>query len=310
MNLRGFFLFPGQGAQVIGMAKDCADAGGYAKSLFEEADEVLGFKLSDIIFSGDDAELAKTENCQPALLVSSLAIFETLRERCNVEISGAAGLSLGEYTALVCLGAMDFADAVQLVRKRGQLMEKAGEGTESGMASILGLDDVLVERVCEDASEVGVVVPANYNCPGQLVISGEKAAVQKAIELAKDAGAKRALELNVSAAFHSPIMEPAREGLAAALADVPIREFEGVFINNADATQLTTPAEIRESLARQLVSPVRWTQSMQLASKLGDKIYYECGPGKVCQGLMKRIDRECDVTSVNSLKVVEELEDQ
>ncbi len=310
MNISGFFLFPGQGAQIIGMAKDCFEAGGYAKSLFEEADEVLGFSLSDLVFNGDEDVLARTENCQPALLVSSLALFETLRERCNVEVSGAAGLSLGEYTALVSLGAMDFADAVQLVRKRGQLMEQAGEGKDTGMVSVIGLDDVLVERVCEDASEFGVVVPANYNCPGQLVISGETKALEKAMELAKEAGAKRALPLNVSAAFHSPIMEPAREGLAEALREVPIREFEGRFVNNADAKVLKDAEEIRESLARQLVSPVRWTQSMQVASAGGDKIFYECGPGKVCQGLMKRIDKDCDVTSVNSLAVVEHLQDQ
>ncbi len=310
MNISGFFLFPGQGAQVIGMAQDCFEAGGYAKSLFEEADDILGFSLSELVFSGDEAELAKTENCQPALLVSSLALFETLRERCNVEITGAAGLSLGEYTALVSLGAIDFADALVLVRKRGELMEAAGAGKDTGMASILGLEDILVERVCEDASESGVVVPANYNCPGQLVISGEKVAVEKAMELAKEAGAKRALPLNVSAAFHSPIMDSAREGLAKALEEVSIREFEGTFINNADAKVYKNPDEIKESLARQLVSPVRWTQSMQLASKLGNKMYYECGPGRVCQGLMKRIDQGCDVTSVNSLKVIEALQEQ
>ncbi len=310
MNIRGFFLFPGQGAQVIGMARDCFDAGGYAKSLFEEADEALGFSLTDIVFNGTDEDLARTENCQPALLVSSLALFETLRERCNVEITGAAGLSLGEYTALVALGAIDFADAVRLVRKRGELMEKAGEGKDTGMVSILGLDDVLVERVCEDASDFGVVVPANYNCPGQLVISGEKKALEKAMELAKEAGAKRVMALNVSAAFHSPVMDAARLGLAEALKEVPVRSFEGRFINNADAKEIKDADAIKESLARQLVSPVRWTQSMQLASGGGDKIYYECGPGKVCQGLMKRIAADCDVTSVNSMAVIEDLQDQ
>lgn len=310
MNIRGFFLFPGQGAQVIGMAKDCFDAGGYAKSLFEEADEALGFSLTDIVFNGTEEQLARTENCQPALLVASLALFETLRERCNVEITGAAGLSLGEYTALVALGAIDFADAVRLVRKRGELMEKAGEGKDTGMVSILGLDDVLVERVCEDASDYGIVVPANYNCPGQLVISGEKKALEKAMELAKEAGAKRVMALNVSAAFHSPVMEAARNGLAEALKEVPVRSFEGRFINNADAKEIKDADAIKESLARQLVSPVRWTQDMQLASGGGDKIYYECGPGKVCQGLMKRIAADCDVTSVNSMAVIEDLQDQ
>ena len=310
MNISGFFLFPGQGAQVLAMARDCFEAGGYAKSLFEEADDILEFSLSDMIFNGTEEILARTENCQPALLVASLAFFETLRERCNVEISGAAGLSLGEYTALVALGAVDFADALILVRKRGELMEAAGAGKDSCMASVLGLEDVLVERVCEEASDAGIVVAANYNCPGQLVISGERAGVEKAMELAKEAGAKRAIMLKVSAAFHSPIMESARAGLAEMLQDVPIREFSGRFINNADARILSGADEIRESLARQLVSPVRWTQSMQLAVQSGDRIFYECGPGRVCQGLMKRIDRKCDVTSINSLKVIEDLQEQ
>ena len=310
MNISGFFLFPGQGAQLIGMAQDCFEAGGYAKSLFEEADEILGFSLSDLVFNGKAEELAKTENCQPALLVSSLALFETLRERCNVEITGAAGLSLGEYTALVALGAIDFADALILVRKRGELMEAAGAGKDTVMASVLGLEDVLVERACEDAAELGVVVAANYNCPGQLVISGERIAVEKAMELVKEAGAKRVIALNVSAAFHSPIMQPAKVGLAKVLEEVTIREFEGIFINNADAKVYRNPDEIKDSLARQLISPVRWTQSMQLASRMGQNMYYECGPGKVCQGLMKRIDRGCDVTSVNSLKVIESLQEQ
>lgn len=310
MNISGYFLFPGQGAQVIGMAQDCVKAGGYAKSLFEEADEALGFSLSDLVFSGTEEELAKTENCQPALLVASLSYFETLRERCNAEITGASGLSLGEYTALVALGAMDFADAVRLVRLRGQLMEKAIQGKDSGMLSVIGLEDAKVEEICEEAASAGVIVPANYNCPLQLVLSGENKALEKAEDLAKKAGAKRAVRLKVSGAFHSPLMEPARAELAKALADIPICEFSGKFINNADAKYLKEPDEIKESLARQLVSPVRWTQSMQLASADGEKFFYECGPGKVCQGLMKRIDPTCDVTSINSLLAVEDVENQ
>jgi len=310
MNISGYFLFPGQGAQVVGMAQDCVKAGGYAKSLFEEADEVLNFSLSKLVFSGTEEELAKTENCQPALLVASLALFETLRERCNVEITGASGLSLGEYTALVALGALDFADAVRLVRLRGQLMEKATAGRDSGMLSVIGLEDSVVEGICAEAAADGVIVPANYNCPKQLVLSGEMPAIEKAEALAKKAGAKMAVRLKVSGAFHSPLMEPARKELAKALAEVPICDFSGKFINNADAKFLKEPEEIRESLARQLVSPVRWTQSMQLAAANGDKIFYECGPGKVCQGLMKRIDATCDVTSVNSLLVVEDIEEQ
>lgn len=310
MNISGYFLFPGQGAQEIGMARDCVNAGGYAKSLFEEADEVLGFSLSDLVFNGTDADLAKTENCQPALLVAGLAIFETLRERCNVEITGASGLSLGEYTALVALGALDFADAVRLVRLRGKLMDDAGKSKNSGMLSIVGLEDAQVEQICVEANSAGIIVPANYNCAKQLVVSGEIKALEKAEDLAKKAGAKMTVRLNVSGAFHSPIMAAARAGLAEALKEIPLCDFEGRFINNADAKVLKNPEDIRESLARQLVSPVRWAQSMKLAVEHGDKFYYECGPGKICQGLMKRIDPTSDVTSVNSLAVVEEIEEQ
>ncbi|GHS92431.1 malonyl CoA-acyl carrier protein transacylase [Planctomycetales bacterium] len=309
MNISGYFLFPGQGAQVVGMAKDCFDTGGYAKSLFEEASDVLGFSLEKLVFAGDEAELARTENCQPALLVASLAYFETLRERCNVEVTGASGHSLGEYTALVAIGALDFAAAVKLVRLRGELMEKAAAG-KGGMTAIIGLADETVEQICADAGDAGVIVAANYNCPKQLVVSGEIAALEKAEMLAKKAGAKIVTRLKVGGAFHSPLMEAARASLADALRETQVCEIGKKFINNADAKILREPESLRESLARQLVSPVRWTASMQLASSTGDKFFYECGPGKVCQGLMKRIDATCDITSVNSMAAIEDIEQQ
>lgn len=309
MAVKGFFLFPGQGAQTIGMAKDVVESGGRAAALFEEASEILGFDLGQMVFEGDNETLARTENCQPALLVASLALLETLRERCTVEMTGAAGLSLGEYTALVALDVMDFADAVRLVRRRGELMEESGRGKDSTMASIIGLDADVVEKVCKEASAAGVVVPANYNSPGQLVISGERAGVEKASELCKEAGAKRALPLNVSAAFHSPVMDAAQEGLCKALADVPLREPAARFINNADAKELSDPEQIRGSLARQVVSPVRWEQSCQLALGLGETAFFEVGPGKVCQGLMKRIDRGASVTGVSTLEQIDALAD-
>ncbi len=303
----GFLLFPGQGAQKVGMAKDVVDLGGHATALFEEASEILGFDLGKMVFEGDEETLARTENCQPALLVASLALLETMRERVGLQITGAAGLSLGEYTALVALDVIDFADAVRLVRTRGELMEEAGRGKDTGMVSVIGLEDAKVEEVCKQAASEGVIVPANYNCPGQLAISGEKKALEKVIELAKAAGAKRALPLNVSAAFHSPIMEPARAKLAAILADVPLHEPSGRFINNADAAELSDPEAIRESLARQLVSPVRWTRSMQTLTQSGEMVFFEVGPGKVCSGLMKRICPEAVVSSISNLGDIEAL---
>ncbi len=302
-----FLLFPGQGAQKQGMARDVYEAGGYATALFDEASEVLGYDLKEMIFHGDAATLARTENCQPALLVASLALLATLQERRSVEIRGAAGLSLGEYTALVALESIDFADAVRLVRRRGELMEEAGRGRETGMVSIMGLESLEVERIAAESADAGLVVPANYNAPGQLVLSGESGALEKAVRLAKEAGAKRAIPLQVSAAFHSPVMEPARLQLLRELKDVPVRPPSGLFVNNADARALLEPEVIRESLARQLVSPVRWEQSMRLVTGEGVTTFFEIGPGTVCKGLMRRIAPDAQVTSINSLESIEQL---
>lgn len=309
--IKGFFIFPGQGSQTVGMAKDAYEAGGHAVALFEEASEILGFDLADLAFNSDEATLAKTENCQPALLVASLALLDTLHERKQVKVTGAAGLSLGEYTALTALEAIDFADAVRLVRRRGELMEEAGRGQDAGMASVIGLEAPAVEDVCRRVTEsgVGIVAPANYNCPGQVAISGSKQALEKAAEELKNAGARRVLTLNVSGAFHSPYMEKARAGLEAELADIAMRNPNAKFINNADAAVLTDPEIIRESLARQLVSPVKWEQCCRLAVGQGDTVFYEVGPGKVLAGLMKRIAPDAKVVSLNTLAEIEALAD-
>ncbi len=309
--IKGFLLFPGQGAQVVGMAKDAYEAGGHAVALFEEAAEILGFDLADMVFNSDAETLAKTENCQPALLVASLALLDTLRERKQVKVTGAAGLSLGEYTALTALEAIDFADAVRLVRRRGQLMEESARGQETGMASVIGLESAAIEEVCAriTASGVGIVVPANYNCPGQVAISGSKAALEKAGEELKAAGARRVLPLTVSGAFHSPFMEGAKKGLEEALSEVSLRNPMAKFVNNADAAVLTDPEAIRESLARQVVSPVKWEQSCRLIVGQGDTVFYEVGPGKVCAGLMKRIAPEAMVVSINTLADIDQLQD-
>jgi len=309
--IKGFLLFPGQGAQVVGMAKDVYDTGGHAVALFEEASEILGFDVADMVFTTNAETLARTENCQPALLVASLALLDTLRERKQVKVTGAAGLSLGEYTALTALESIDFADAVRLVRKRGELMEESARGQDTGMASVIGLESAAVEDVCArvTASGVGVVVPANYNSPGQVAISGSKAALDKAGEELKAAGARRVLPLAVSGAFHSPFMDAAKKGLETALAEVALRNPMAKFVNNADAAVVTDPEMIRESLARQVVSPVKWEQSCRLVVGQGDMIFYEIGPGKVCSGLMKRIAPEATVVSVNSLADIEQLPD-
>jgi [acyl-carrier-protein] S-malonyltransferase len=308
LGLKGFLLFPGQGAQEVGMARDAYEAGGHAQALFEEASEILGFDLPELVFSGTAETLAQTENCQPALLVASIALLETLRERRKLAITGAAGLSLGEYTALVALDAIDFADAVRLVRRRGELMENSGRGKDTGMSSVLGLDAAQVEAICREASAAGMVVAANFNSPGQVVISGDQNGLAKAAELAKAAGAKRVLPLKVSAAFHSPVMNEARDGLRQALADVSIREPNGLFINNADAKAMSDPEEIRDSLARQVVSTVRWEESCRLLSAKGEKFCYEIGPGSVCKGLLKRIDSTVEVTGISSVDDIEKLQ--
>ena len=309
--LKGFLLFPGQGAQVVGMAKDAYEAGGHAVALYEEANEILGFDLADMTFNSDPDTLAKTENCQPALLVASLALLDTLRERKQFKVTGAAGLSLGEYTALTALESVDFADAVRLVRKRGELMEESGRGQDTGMVSVLGLEAPAIEEICArvTASGVGLVVPANYNSPGQVAISGARAALEKASEELKAAGARRVMPLNVSGAFHSPFMDRARKGLETALAEVAMRGPMAKFVNNADAAVMTDPESIRDALARQVVEPVRWEQACRLIVGQGDTVFYEVGPGKVCAGLMKRIAPEATVISVNTLADIEALPD-
>ena len=302
-----FLFFPGQGAQVVGMARDVYSVGGHAVALFEEASEILGVDLARLVFEGGSEDLARTENCQPALLVACLALLDTWRERRAVKIAGAAGLSLGEYTALVALESMDFADAVRLVRRRGELMEEAVRGLSTGMASVIGCEALAVERVCSEVTETGAgrAYPANYNSPGQIVISGDRPGLERAGELLKAAGARRVLPLKVSGAFHSPFMAPAREGLAALLDKTPLRKPKGRFINNADARELSDIGAIRESLARQLVSPVRWEATCRALWVAGERNYCEVGPGAACAGLMRRTVEEASVRSVANLADIE-----
>ena len=287
------YIFPGQGAQFTGMGKDLYDNSDLAKQLFEQANDILGFRITDIMFEGTADELKQTKVTQPAIFLHSVILAKTMGADFKPEM--VAGHSLGEFSALVANGVLSFEDGLRLVSKRALAMQKACEIAPSTMAAVLGLADNIVEEVC--ASIDGVVVPANYNCPGQLVISGETTAVEKACEAMKAAGAKRALILPVGGAFHSPMMEPAREELAAAIEATHFSEPICPVYQNVTASAISTAAEIKTNLITQLTAPVRWTQSVQQMIADGATLFIEVGPGNVLQGLVKKIDKEMEVAS-------------
>ena len=296
------FLFPGQGAQYESMGRTLADVFPAARAVFDRANDALDFDVAKLCFEGSLEELSQTANCQPAIFVVSLAAFAVFVEKATVPLgqcSAMAGLSLGEYTALVAAEAISFEDGVRLVRKRGELMQQAGQTHEGRMSSILGLDDETVQRICDEARDAGIVVPANYNCPGQIVISGEPAALAKAEALAKEAGAKKVVPLKVSGAFHSPLMAPAAMALREELERVEIRTPTTPVVANVSADYVRAPDEIRNTLVKQLEHPVRWTASMQRLAADGVETFYEIGPGKVLAGLMRRIDRSKTVVNLD-----------
>lgn len=287
------YVFPGQGAQFTGMGKDLYDNSPLAKEMFEKANEILGFRITDIMFEGTADELKQTKVTQPAIFLHSVILAATLGDSFKPDM--VAGHSLGEFSALVANKTLSFEDGLKLVSQRALAMQKACEITPSTMAAVLGLEDNIVEEVC--ASIDGIVVAANYNCPGQLVISGETSAVEKACEILKERGAKRALILPVGGAFHSPMMEPAREELAQAIENTHFSNPTCPVYQNVTASAVSEAAEIKKNLIIQLTAPVKWTQSVQKMIEDGATEFIEVGPGNVLQGLVKKINRDMQTAS-------------
>lgn len=287
------FIFPGQGSQFVGMAKDLYESDDKIASRFKEADDILGYSLTDIMFNGPEEVLKQTVHTQPAIFLHSVALFESMDEQPDM----TAGHSLGEFSALVASGALEFKEAIELVALRGKLMQQAGSENEGSMAAIIGMEDEAVDQVCKDAESLvqKPVVPANYNCPGQLVISGDKEAVEKAVEMAKEKGCRLAKMLPVSGAFHSPLMRPALEGLRSKLEQVQIVKADIPVYSNYTALPTSEPDKIRENLENQLMNPVQWTKTMQNMYADGARTFIEIGPGKVLQGLVKRTLKNVEI---------------
>lgn len=300
------FIFPGQGSQFVGMTRELVAASAAAREVVAEADAILGAPLSTLMIEGPADILEDTYNAQSAILVASVAALAAVQERLaaagrTISPAMVAGHSLGEFTALVAAGSLDFADALRLVRERGRLMKEAGQKAPGGMAAMLGIDDAALAEVCAEAADLGIVVLANANCPGQTVISGEVAALEKAMELAKGRGAKRAARLGVSIASHSPLMAPANAEFQLAVASATIRDPRVPVVSNVTAQPLRTAADVRGELAIQMERAVQWTGTIQTMRAAGIASFIELGPGAVLSGLVKRIDREAACRSIADL---------
>ena len=290
------YVFPGQGAQFVGMGKDLYDNSPMARELFEKANQLLGFRITDLMFNGTDEDLRQTKVTQPAIFLHSVLLAKTLGESFKPDM--VAGHSLGEFSALVANGTLSFEDGLLLVSKRAKAMQKACEAQPSTMAAIVGLEDELVEKICAGIDEI--VVPANYNCPGQLVISGSLEGIDLACEKMTEAGAKRAIKLCVGGAFHSPLMEPARAELAEAINSTHFNTPVCPVYQNVNASPVTDPEVIKKNLIAQLTAPVRWTQTVKNMIADGCTSFTEVGPGQVLQGLVKKVDRSVVTAGINT----------
>ncbi len=303
------FLFPGQGSQFVGMGKDLYEAFPIAREIYDEAEEVLSFALKSLSFDGPEEKLKQTRYTQPAIFVHSLVVDKLLAER-GLRPEATAGHSLGEYSALVSAGALGFADGLKLVALRGELMQNSGEVHPGTMAAIIGASSEIVDEACAAASSEGVVQPANFNCPGQIVISGSVPAVHAAMQVAKEKGARMAVELPVSGAFHSPLMGEALQGLEEALDNVDIVVPSVPVYTNVEATAISDPDKIRSLLKQQLMAPVLWESILRNMIADGYTAYYEVGPGKVLQGLLKRTDRAYACKAVGTAEDVKAVENE
>ncbi len=294
------FLFPGQGAQTVGMGKDLVEAYPQAKALFERANDIVGYDLGDVCFEGPEDKLNATTVSQPTLFVVSAALLEVFSQS-GIKPDVTAGLSMGEYTALYAAGLITFEDGLRLVQKRGEAMQAAADASDGAMVSILGLDEVKVIELCEAASQGELLVPVNFNCPGQIVISGAVGACKRAVELAPEYDAIKAVPLSVAGAFHSDMMKPAADALAMALTDCPIQEPAAVKVMaNITADYYTSADTVRRGLVKQLIEPILWQSCMEKLLADGVENFYEIGPGRVLTGLMKRINRKIKVTNISS----------
>ena len=295
------FLFAGQGSQYVGMGKDIYSQTSEAREVYNRANEILDFDLSDICFNGKQEELNKTSICQPAILVTSIAILRAFKARSNGDVSchAAAGLSLGEYTALVFTNSISFEDALQLVYKRGQFMQEACDKEKGAMASIIGLEESRVEEICKEAKQYGEICAANYNSPEQIVISGKEEAVKRAMAIAKEKGARAVIPLKVSGAFHSTLMSPASSKLAKEIEKINVSKAEIPVMTNTNAKYISEPDDIKSSLIKQLDNPVRWSHSIQNLIDDGIEEFYEIGPGKVLSNLLRKIDKTKKIKNID-----------